>query len=299
MAFDPVDRRVPLGPDRPQRHPPRLRRRVDRRALQRGLRRRCAARPSTARGTWGSGCSTRRRSTATARRSGGSGRCSRDEPRDAFVLSTKVGRLVRLRRGDPARRRHRPPAVRRPRRRVLRRRRPGADRVRLLRRRRPAVDRGEPRAARPRPDRHRPDPRPGRPLAGGHRRAYPALARLREEGVIRADRRGDEPVGDARPVRPRGRHRRLPRSPAATRSSTRTRSTSCCRPALERGVGVFAAGVMNSGVLADPRRRAAASTTRRRRPRSSSGPGGSPRSAPATTSRSARRPSSSRWPIPR
>ena len=43
---------------------------------------------------------------------------------------------------------------------------------------------------------------------------------------------------------------------------------------LERGIGVLVGGVMNSGVLADPRRRAAASTTRRRRRRSSSGRGG-------------------------
>ena len=54
MPFDPTAR-VPLGPDRPQRHPARLRRRVDRRAVRGGHRRRRASRPSTRPGTWGSG----------------------------------------------------------------------------------------------------------------------------------------------------------------------------------------------------------------------------------------------------
>ena len=68
---------------------------------------------------------------------------------------------------------------------------------------------------------------------------------------------------------------------------------------VERGVGVFAAGVMNSGVLANPgaeqplQLHAGAARDRR------AGARGSARSAPATTCRSARRPSSSRWPIPR
>ena len=40
--------------------------------------------------------------------------------------------------------------------------------------------------------------------------AYPALARLREQGMIRGDRGRHEPVGDAHPLRPGDRHGRRP-----------------------------------------------------------------------------------------
>ena len=147
--------------------------------------------------------------------------------------------------------------------------------------------------------------------------AYPALARLREEGVDRGDRRRDEPVGDARPVRPRGRRSTSSWSPAATRCSTRTRSPSCCRCASSAASPSSSAGVMNSGVLADPRpggrfdyapappevvERARGSATparatasRSEPPRSSSrsptrpSPRSSPASAGSTTSTSTRR----------
>ncbi len=42
-------------------------------------------------------------------------------------------------------------------------------------------------------------------------------------------------------------------SPTATPCSTRGRSTSSCRLCVERGIAVLVGGVMNSGVLADPR----------------------------------------------
>ena len=78
------------------------------------------------------------------------------------------------------------------------------------RRRRPAVDRGEPGAARARPDRHRPHPRPGRPLAGRDRRGVPGPRQAPRAGRDPGHRRRHEPVGDARPLRPRDRHRRVP-----------------------------------------------------------------------------------------
>ena len=67
---------------------------------------------------------------------------------------------------------------------------------------------------------------------------------------------------------------------------------------VERGIAVLVGGVMNSGVLADPRPGSRFDYAPAPR-RSSSGRGASARSAPATTSRSGPRRCSSPWPIPR
>ena len=67
---------------------------------------------------------------------------------------------------------------------------------------------------------------------------------------------------------------------------------------VERGVAILIGGVMNSGVLADPRP-GAPFDYRPRRPASSIARAGSPRSAIATASRSARPRSSSRSPTRR
>ena len=80
--------------------------------------------------------------------------------------------------------------------------------------------------------RHRPHPRPGGALGGRDRAGLPgARTGCGTEGIGRCDRRRTEPVRDARPVRPRGRLRRLPARRAGTRSSIRTRSPSSCRSA--------------------------------------------------------------------
>ena len=93
----------------------------------------------------------------------------RDRPRDDYVVSTKVGRLVRpADRIPPGADIDRQALDGRPDAFYAGTERP-ADRLRLQRRRRPALDRGEPRAARARPDRRGVHPRSGRPLAGRHR----------------------------------------------------------------------------------------------------------------------------------
>ena len=165
MPIDPTDR-LPLGP------PTRLvtawvRRSVDRRSVL-GRHRRGRVATVSVPGTSASARSTSRPCTAMARPSDAWERPSRPAA-DAYVVSTKVGRLVRDGRRDPARRGCRPPGPRRSRGRVLRPRPAGSAGVRLQRGRRPPLARGEPGAPRPRPDRHRPDPRPRRPLGSGHR----------------------------------------------------------------------------------------------------------------------------------
>ena len=300
MPFEPTER-VPLGRTGLRVTRLGLRRRVDRRPVRAGRRRRTPIATVEPRlGPRRSATSTRRRCTATApseRRMG----AALARPAARRVRPVDEGRPARpAGRRDPRRRRRRPPGARRP---ATTRSTPapaGPDRLRLQRRRRPPLDRGEPRAARPRPDRHRAHPRPGRPLGRPRStRRYPALAPAARGGRHPGDRRRDEPVGDARPVRPRGRLRRRSCSPAATRSSTRRRSTSCCPLCVERGIAVLVGGVMNSGILADPRPGGRFDYAAGAARRSSSGPGGWRRSAPATASRSRPRPSSSRWPIRR
>ena len=93
--------------------------------------------------------------------------------------------------------------------------------------------------------------RPRRPLRRGARRRLPApCARLRDEGVVRAIGVGHEPDGDALPLRARGRPRLLPRRRPLHGARPQRRSTSSCRSASERGIAVIAGGVFNSGVLA-------------------------------------------------
>ena len=64
------------------------------------------------------------------------------------------------------------------------------------------------------------------------------------------DRRGHEPVGDAGRVRAALRRRRRDAGGPLHAAGSVRRSTTCCPLALERGVGVVAAGVYNSGLLA-------------------------------------------------
>ena len=176
-------------------------------------------------------------------------------PRDEFVLSTKVGRLVRA-----------DADAHRPARTSTARRVDGRDdafyadtrgparRVRLQRGRRPALDRGEPRAARA--STGSTSPTSTTPTTTGRRRSTARTRRshrLREAGRRRRDRRRDEPVGDARPLRPRGRHRRDPaRRPlhAARPGRARRPAAGCASSGASRCI---VGGVMNSGVLADPR----------------------------------------------
>ena len=139
----------------------------------------------------------------------------------------------------------------RPRRRSTNRHAASPPGLRLQPRRHPAVDRGEPRSGsgstgstsssstirtttgRPR------SARPTRPSTGCARMASSA----------RSGR--DEPVGDADPVRPRGRLRRLPgrRALHPPRPGRAGRAPADVRRAERRGV---IGGVMNSGILADP-----------------------------------------------
>ena len=136
----------------------------------------------------------------------------------------------------------------------------------------------------------------GQAAIGG---AYPALAPAPRGGRDPGDRRRDEPVGDARPVRPRGRHRRLPARRPLHAARPGRASTSCCPLCVERGIAVLVGGVMNSGVLADPRPGAAFNyrpgAARRRR----AGPAARGGLRRATASRSGPRRSSSRSPIRR
>ena len=82
--------------------------------------------------------------------------------------------------------------------------------------------------------------------------ALPALAELRDEGVVGAVGAGHDRCRRARAHRARGARPTASSSPGATRFSTRARSTSCCRSACDTSVAVVAGGVFNSGILADP-----------------------------------------------
>ena len=265
MAIDPADR-VPLGRTGLARDPPRVRRRLDRRPVPAGHRRRRdrdrpprlgPRRPPV-----------RHRAAVRLRRVRAADRARPwpDRPRDEYVLSTKVGRLVLDAGGDPAGADVDHAGARRPgRRRTTPTRRSGWSSTTPPTAIRRSIEESLERLGLDRIDIaliHDPDDHWEAAIG----EALPALARLREEGVIRAVGAGHEPVGDARPVRPRGRLRRRSCSPAATRSSTRTRSTSCCRCASSGASRSSIGGVMNSG---DPRRPAAGrprSTTSRPRP---------------------------------
>ena len=205
-----------------------------------------------------------------------------------------------IRATDPGRMPTSTASRRRPRRRLLRRRRRPRPRLRLQRRRRPPVARGEPRAARARRGStslyiHDPDDHWEAAMRG----AYPALERLRARGHGPGDRRGDEPVRDADPVRPRDRHRRRD----ARRPLHAARPGGAAGPAagaaLERGVAVMVGRRHEQRRPRGPRRRRATSTTGRRRPGRRAGAADRPRSASATGCRSARPRSSSRSPTPR
>ena len=128
--------------------------------------------------------------------------------------------------------------------------------------------------------------------------AFPALARLREEGVIRAIGAGMNQSamlarfareGDFDVFLLAGRYTLLDQDAL-------DELLPLC---VERGIAVMIGGVMNSG---DPRRSAAGRPVQlpgRPPRRSSIAPSGSPRPAPGTASRSRRRRSSSRSPIRR
>ena len=115
------------------------------------------------------------------------------------------------------------------------------------------------------------------PTTTGRRRSRAPIRRshrLREAGRRPGDRRRDEPVADARPVRPRGRHRRVPaRRPLhAARPGRARRAPAALRRAGHRGAR------RRRDEQRRPRRpaaRRAASTTARPPARSSIAPGGS------------------------
>ena len=140
-------------------------------------------------------------------------------------------------------------------------------------------------------------PRSRRPLAGRHRRRLSGPASAARAGRRPRDRRRDQPVADARPVRPRGRDGRVPRrralhaarpgcargGPAAVRRARHLRARR--RRDEQRGAGRPAAGRslrLRPGAPRDPRARQAAGRHLRAH--------GACRCVPP--------PSSSRWPIP-
>ena len=129
--------------------------------------------------------------------------------------------------------------------------------------------------------------------------AWPALARLRDGGRDPRRRRGHEPVGDAHPVRARGRLRRLPRRRPlhAARPGRPGRAAAALR--RNGASAIVIGGVMNSGVLADPRPGAPVRLRPADPGRRSIGRDGSAPSATATACRCERRRSSSRSPIRR
>ena len=199
-------------------------------------------RPSTRRGTAACGSSTPRRSTATGSPRRRLGAALRGRPRDEYVLATKVGRLL----VPDDHRRARADTI-------------FADvpdvraRVRLLPRRRDAVGRGQPRAdsastastcstsTTPRITSTRPKPeRSPHWSASATRASSPGSASAPTTPTV------------AGPLRRS--HR--PRLAAARRSLHAARHLrprrSCSTRATSDGVAVLAAGVFNSGVLANP-----------------------------------------------
>ena len=89
-------------------------------------------------------------------------------------------------------------------------------------------------ASRPRPRRHPLHPRPRRPLGGGHRRRLSGAGAAARRGRGAGHRRGHEPGSDARPLRARGRLRRLHGRRAVHAPRPVRRWTSCCRCARRR-----------------------------------------------------------------
>ena len=79
---------------------------------------------------------------------------------------------------------------------------------------------------------------------------YRALDRLRSEGVIRADRCRRQGLGRAACASHRPPISTASCWPAATRCSSKGRSTSSCRTALTHGIDVVLASPFNSGILA-------------------------------------------------
>ena len=168
------------------------------------------------------------------------GAALRERPRSELVLSTKVGRLL----GEPRTA---------PRRIDVRRGLGARAPLRLQRRRRAALARGQPGrgSGSTAPTScyvHDPDDHLDEAIAS----ALPALAALRDEGVIGAIGAGMNPVAplvrivreaDVDCILLAGRHTLLDHSASAE-------LLPLC---VERGVSVIAAGVLNSGILADPR----------------------------------------------
>ena len=96
------------------------------------------------------------------------------------------------------------------------------------------------------------DPRPGHPLGAGHRRRLSRARQAARAGRRVVHRRRHEPGRDAGPLRPGGRLRRLHvrRSLHAARPDRPRRAAS--RVCQEKGIAIVIAGVMNSGLLANP-----------------------------------------------
>ena len=139
---------------------------------------------------------------------------------------------------------------------------------------------------------------PDEPLGGGDRRGVPGARPAREAGRRPGDRRRDEPVRDAGAVRPRGRLRRVP-----PRRPLHAPRPGCARRAAPALRGAGHRGARGRGdEQRDPRRSAArrpvqlrAGSARGRRSGAAAGRG----LRPGTGCRSAPRRSSSRSPIRR
>ena len=277
MPFEPFER-VPVGRSATAGHPARVRRRVHRRPVPRGRDEDAVALDRATPGIWASATSTSRRCTATATPSAGWAR----------ALARRAARRVRaLDQGRPAgpvptrsstpamttSTGRRATAVRTPTTRTP----PAAAMVfdysddGVMR----SVEESLERLGLDR-DRHPLHPRPRRPLGGGDRRRLPgARTGSREQGVVRAIGVGmNQSAMLARFARETDMDAFLARRPLHAARPGRARPSSC-RCAWSEGIAVLVGGVMNSGVLADPRPGAALRLRRRRRPRSSSAPGGS------------------------
>ncbi len=213
-------------------HRTRLRRGGDRQPLPDHLGRGGRGRRSTRPGTRGSATSTLPRTTGSGSPNTASARPCDERPRDEYVVSSKVGRLL-VPNEHPQRRRHR---------RLRRTRRP-AQTMGLQPRRRTPLHRQHPAPHRPRPAGRGVPPRPRRPLAASRRRSHAHTRRPPRPRRHRRHRRRHEPVGHARALparnRRRRRHARRPlhpprpvrprRRPAhRTRSSARAWSRSAC-----------------------------------------------------------------------
>ena len=101
------------------------------------------------------------------------------------------------------------------------------------------------------PPRHPVDPRPGHPLGAGHRRRLSGPRRTAEPGRRVGDRRRHEPVRDAHPVRAEGDFDAFMLAGRYTLLDQRALDD-LLPVCVKKNIAIVIAGVMNSGLLANP-----------------------------------------------